>query len=195
MTNQLSIKLGNRIKSISVIDKHNVYKEPVKNNNNKENNLSNQQIQNEGIYENIHEEALINASRALNSAALKLENIYEKAIAKHSEEIANLSIEIARKILMYKIESKDYEIVSIIKEALNNSPSQHEVTVFLNPDDYAQCVKLQEKESQGILAGIKLAPDSNIGHAECVIKNPQGTIASLIDENLDKIREALNKAY
>ena len=124
----------------------------------------------------------------------KLNQFYDKLYAGHSEEIARLSVEIARKILMQKVENGDYEIESIIKEALKNTPGGQDVTVHLNPEDIETCQKAQQQEPGGVLTGIKLIPDSNIGRAECLLESPKGIVKSLIDDNLERICKALEKA-
>jgi len=189
MTNQLSINSAKRIESISIIDIYDAVNAGISNSDRKENIISKQN----NIYDKAQEESLVNASSALNSAAAKLEGLYEKIIVKHSEEIANLSIEIARKILAHKIETNDYEIESIVKEVLNNTPSHQDIIVHLNPQDYEQCKKVQAKNSNTTLAGIKLVADSNVGRAECIVKSSKGIVGALIDEQLEKISEALKK--
>ena len=92
------------------------------------------------------------------------------------------------------MENGDYEIESIIKEALKNAPSSQDVKVHLNPEDLETCQKAQQGEPGGVLAGIKLIPDPNIGRAECLLESPKGIIKSLIDDNLERIGKALEKA-
>ena len=134
------------------------------------------------------------ACQTLNGVTAKLNQFYDRVFVEHREEIARLSVEIARKILMHKVENGDYEIESIIKEALKNAPSSHDVVVHLNPDDLAQCQKAQQGEPSGALAGIKFVSDPNIGRAECLLESPKGIVKSLIDENLERIGKALKKA-
>ncbi len=133
----------------------------------------------------------VQKSQVLNDIVEKLNEFRGKMFAAHKEEIAHLSVEIARKILMYKVENGDYEIESIIKEALENAPGREELTVHLHPDDLEKCQKAQEDELRGVLAGVKLVSDSNIGRAECLIESPKGIVKSLIDENLERIAGAL----
>lgn len=135
--------------------------------------------------------AFSQACQALNGVIAKLNEFYDKVLAEHREEIAKLSVEIARKILMQKVEDGDYEIESIVKEALKNAPSRQDIAVHLNPDDLAQCQKAQQDEPGGALAGIKFIADSNIASAECLLESPKGIIKSLIDENLERISKAL----
>jgi flagellar biosynthesis/type III secretory pathway protein FliH len=132
--------------------------------------------------------------RTVQGLVAKLNEFYDQIFAGHKEEIARLSIEIARKILMQKIEDGDYEIESIIKETLKNTPTHQDLIVHLNPEDLAGCQKAQQEAGSGSLAGIKLVADANIGRAECVLESPKGIIKSLIEEHLEQIGRALEKA-
>ena len=122
-----------------------------------------------------------------------LQFVYEKAILEHRQAIAKLAVEIARKILMQKVKDGDYQIESIIQEALNNAPTRQDIVVRLNPQDLAQCQQLQQ-DGQAGFAGIKLVGDAGIGPAQCVIETPKGKVESLIDEHLDQVGRALSKA-
>ena len=132
--------------------------------------------------------------QAINSVVTKLNQFYEKVFAEQKEEIAKLSVEIARKVLMQKVEDGDYEIQTIIKEALNSAPTKQDIVVHLNPEDLAECQKALQNEPDDTLADIKFVSDSNIGRAECLLESPKGTIESLINEHLDRISKALKKA-
>ena len=134
------------------------------------------------------------ACQALNGVVAKLNQFCDKLYVEHREEIARLSVEIARKILMQKVENGDYEIESIIKEALKNVSGSQDVIVHLNPEDLKKYQKAQQDETGGVLVGIKLIPDPNIGRAECLLESPKGIIKSLIDDNLERIGKALEKA-
>ena len=124
----------------------------------------------------------------------KLNQFYDKLFAGQKEEIARLSVEIARKILARQVQNGDYEIESIVKEALTNAPTRQEVVVHLNPEDLILCQKAQQDEPNGALAGIKLISDPNIGRAECLLETPKGIVESLIDEHLERIGQALKTA-
>jgi flagellar biosynthesis/type III secretory pathway protein FliH len=132
--------------------------------------------------------------QTLNEVISKLNQFYGRIFTEHKEEIARLSVEIARKILMQKVENGDYEIEPIIKEALNKAPTNQDLTVHLNPDDMEKCRKAQQQEPGGVLSGIKLIADPKVGRAECVLKSPKGIIKSLIEDSLERIGKALQKA-
>jgi flagellar biosynthesis/type III secretory pathway protein FliH len=138
--------------------------------------------------------AFSQAYQALNTVVTKLNECYDKVFVEQKEEIAKLSVEIARKILMQKVEDGDYEIESIVKEALKNAPTRQDIVVHLNPEDCAQCQKAQQDETDGALAGIKFVSDPKIGRAECLLESPKGIIESLINEHLERVSKALKKA-
>lgn len=131
--------------------------------------------------------------RTLQALIAKLNQFYDEIFTGHKEEIAKLSVEIARKILMQKIQDGDYEIESIVKETLKNTPTRQDLVVHLNPEDLTACQKAQADDDSEALSGIKLVTDANIGRAECMLESPKGIIKSLIDEHLEQIGKALKK--
>ena len=132
--------------------------------------------------------------RTLQDLVAKINQSYDEIFTGHKDEIAKLSVEIARKILTQKIQDGDYEIESIVKETLKNAPTRQDLVVHLNPEDLADCQKAQQDDNGGTLAGVKLVADANIGRAECVLESPKGIIRSLIDEHLEQIEKTLKKA-
>ena len=138
--------------------------------------------------------AFLQASQALNSAVAKLSKFYEDLFAGQKGEIARLSVEIARKILMQKVETGDYRIESVVQEALENTPSRTDVVIHLNTEDLAQCQKAQEDAGGTLFDGVKFVADPAIGRAECLVESPKGITKFLIEENLERISKALTKA-
>ena len=132
------------------------------------------------------------ALEMLEAAAKKLQFVYERLIVEHRQAIAKLSIEIARKILSQKVKDGDYQIESIVQEALNNAPTHQNIVVRLNPQDLAKCQQMQQ--SDNMLASVKLVADPGIGPAECVVETPKGKVESLIDDHLEQVAKALSKA-
>ncbi|MHC4622756.1 MAG: FliH/SctL family protein [Planctomycetota bacterium] len=139
----------------------------------------------------VQKESLTQLSQALQDALNKLNGFQQDVLKEHKAQIAKLSVEIARKILMQKVQEGDYKIEPIIEKALENTPTRQDVVVRLNPDDLAQWEKSGEKDAQSICAGIKFAADPDIGRAECLIETPRGAVESFIDQNLERIGEAL----
>ena len=129
---------------------------------------------------------------ALKGLVDKLNQFYEKIFAGHKEEIAKLSVEIARKILLQKVQQGDYQIEAIVQEAIKNAPTQQDIIVHLNPGDLARIQKIQQEDASAF-TGIKFVSDPNVGQAECTIETSKGIVESLINEHLEQISKALGK--
>jgi flagellar biosynthesis/type III secretory pathway protein FliH len=136
-------------------------------------------------------ENLIQAGKALEDAAVKLQQFQEEIFSSHREQIARLSAEIAGKILLKETADGNYEIGKIVQEALKVAPAQQDIVVRLNPNDLQQLQKIIEDKGGDALGSVKLMPDVNIGPAQCVIQTDKGMIEYFIEEHLKQISEAL----
>ena len=132
------------------------------------------------------------AAQTAQTVAAKLQLVYEKSIVEHRQGIAKLAVEIARKILAKKVSESDYQIESIIKEALNNAPTRQDVVVRLNPKDLAVCQQIEQR-GDGTFAGVKFLADSSVGPAQCIVETSRGKIEALIEEQLEQVARVLNK--
>lgn len=133
-------------------------------------------------------------SQTLNGVIAKFNQFCDTAFVSHKEEIAKLAVEIARKILIRKVEDGDYEIESIVREAIEKAPSRQGLVVKLNPQDLTTLQKIQQDNSDEMLAGIKLVANTDVSAAECIVESPKGIIESLIAGHLEQISKALIKA-
>lgn len=188
MSDMLTLKLAKPIDSIKVIESQGMAVEP---------GTSPADLQGDiegGIQDEleIQKQRYEQAMQVIEAAAEKLHRVYEKMIVEHRQAIAKLAVEIARKILAQKVKDGDYQIESIIQEALNNSPTRQNVVVRLNPQDLARCQQMQQGD--GAFASVKLVADPDIGPAQCVIDTPKGKVESLIEEHLEQVARALAKA-
>jgi type III secretion protein L len=132
------------------------------------------------------------ACQTVQAVAAQLNELYRELFRSHHEAIARLSVEIARKVVMRNVSDGDYEIESIIKEALKNVPENSDTVVRLNPKDLADFRTLQDTDPAAF-SKIKLVADETIGQAECVVENSKGIIKLLIDEHLEQISKAIVK--
>ena len=193
MSQILTINLNKPISSAMFLDGHTDDKAGQSSNPGRENSEANteQTLQKEL---DAQKSVFLQTCETLNEAISKVNQFYDRIFAEHREEIARLSVEIARKILMQKVENGDYEIEPIIKEALNKAPTTQDLIIHLNPDDMEKCLKAQQQDPGGVLSGIKLIADPKVGRAECMLESPKGIIKSLIKDSLERIGKALQKA-
>jgi flagellar assembly protein FliH len=188
MSDMLTLKLAMPIDSITLIESQTMAFEPGTSPADLQDDFGGEAQDELEIQKQRYEQA----TQVIEAAAEKLHRVYEKMIVEHRQAIAKLAVEIARKILAQKVKDGDYQIESIIQEALNNSPTRQNVVVRLNPQDLARCQQMQQGD--GAFASVKLVADPDIGPAQCVIDTPKGKVESLIDEHLEQVARALAKA-
>lgn len=134
---------------------------------------------------------LATARAALEQAGQQFRQLQEQFIANAEAQIAELALEVARKVLMQEVQAGRYEIDPIVREALSRIPSRTEVVVHLNGDDLARC-KLVAQQTETTGAGsIRFIADSKVPPAGCLLQTTQGTVESSVDEHLGQIAEAL----
>jgi len=140
----------------------------------------------------LEKENLTRAHQALAEAAKSLKEAQESILKDHKEVVAKLAVEVARRILARQVEQGDYKIESIVAQALDGVGTSEDVVVRLNPDDMEALRKALKKDD--VSKGIKLVADPQIGRAECLVEWSKGIIQSAIDQQLERVNEALKKA-
>jgi flagellar biosynthesis/type III secretory pathway protein FliH len=139
-------------------------------------------------------DSLAQLCQTIDSIATRLDNHYQETIAQNRGEIAKLAVEIARKILKWKTDEGDYDIHAVVEEALKQAPTRQNLVVRVNPEDLPQCQQLQQQHADGPFAGLNLVADWSVARADCLIETPKGIVRSFVEEHLDRIAEALEKA-
>jgi len=184
---EISVQLAKSIKSVKIMDNYRCDSEPSVNITSAEQvKLAADLKSQKDLYTQV--------CSAIQNLTEKLNQLYENIFVERSEDIARLSVEIARRILMRKVQDGDYKIEAMVQEILKNAPVRQDLVVRLNPKDLASCQKIQQDTGTELFPGVRLVADGAIGQAECVLESPKGIIKSLIDEHLEQIGKALNKA-
>jgi len=140
------------------------------------------------------EQDLTQLCGTLDSMAGKLNDLYQETVTKNRSDIAKLAVEIARKILNWKTNAGDYSIQEIIEEALKRAPTHQELVVRVNPQDLPRCQQLQQELPDSQFAELNLVADPSLARAGCLVETPKGIVRSFVEEHLDRIAEALEKA-
>jgi flagellar assembly protein FliH len=143
---------------------------------------------------------------ALEEALVQVKQFRPRLIQEAEQQLVDLAVDIARRVLMQEIQAGRYEIEPIVKEALGRVPAHCDVVVHLNPEDYNQCeiarqadeaAARQPPDPAGGDAGeagtVRFVADPNIRRAECLLETSEGTVASGIEENLSQVGEALKR--
>ncbi|HPY76402.1 MAG TPA: FliH/SctL family protein [Anaerohalosphaeraceae bacterium] len=134
---------------------------------------------------------LLQAAKALEQAAEEIREFGRQMLTSHREQLIQLSIEIAARILAKDIQQRNYEIEKIVNQALEEIPQGRPVTVKLNPEDlkaYQQVLSQMEGRKP---THIHPVADGTIGPGQCVLETEQGVIEWMIEELLKRISDAL----
>ena len=128
---------------------------------------------------------------ALQQTITEFHQLHEKIFLDHKAQIVRLSIEIANKVLAKDIQERNYEIESIIAEAIKNVNTCEQITIRLNPEDLktfqetvkSDCIQIPEKTM--------FVDDASVNNGECIIESNNGIFEYLILEHLSSIENAL----
>lgn len=140
------------------------------------------------------EQNLTQLCGTLSSIVGQLNDLHQETIAQNRGDVAKLAVEIARKILDWRIQKGDYDIHTVIEEALKRAPTRQELIVRVNPDDLPRCQQLQQEHSDSQFAELNLVADWAVDRAGCLIETPKGIVRSFVEEHLGRIGKALEKA-
>lgn len=139
-------------------------------------------------------EDMAQSCQLIETIAGKLNDLYDQAVVQHRADIAKLAVEIARKVLADRVGRNDYDVQSVIEEALKCAPTRQELTIRVNPADLPQCQQLQRDNPDGHFAELTFAADWSIDRADCMIETPKGIVKSFVEDHLARIAEALERA-
>lgn len=137
-------------------------------------------------------EGLSSATKALVSAAHQLAGLIAEVRAAAEEELAELAVLIAEKILGREIEGGGYEIRSIVSRVLSEVPVKEDVTVRLHPGDLAACQRLwaETGDLEESALSARLVGDPSLGRGECVVETAAGSAEAMVASQLAMVREA-----
>lgn len=127
------------------------------------------------------------------SILLEAYRIKEEIIQESEQDIVQLSLLIAKKIINREIEQDPNIITELTREILSSTKEIEHVSIFVNPDYYIYLHNAREDLSRGINGRVQLLiyPDPSIDSAGVVIKTSFETIDAKIDTQLEEIKKIL----
>ncbi len=132
-----------------------------------------------------------NARKSLQKAAREIQEIREQFLTEAPQKLVDLSIEIAKKVLMQEIQADRHQIDPIVTEALSRVPSRSDVVVHLHPDDLARCEQAGESDEASDKNAVSFVADAKVQRGGCLLKTSRGDVESSIDGQLEEISQAL----
>jgi flagellar assembly protein FliH len=118
-----------------------------------------------------------------------------KIVAGSEDEIVQLAVAVARKIIDRELLSSPEIIVNIVKRAIGKATDREELTVRVNPDSIDGVISAQDKivnSAKGIRK-LKFLADPNVSQGGCVIESLNGTVDARVERQLSEIEQALTE--
>ncbi len=141
------------------------------------------------------EQAFGTATKALQSACQQLDTIRETIISNSSEELQNIALAIAERILRISLQEQDSTIIATIEEALQRAVRSEEFTVYIHPEDYETVAEHSAEIIAGVtgLNKIIIKKDLSIERGGTRIESDNCTLDATITSQFDLIREEIKK--
>lgn len=138
---------------------------------------------------NLAERGLFNAFKALRTSSEQILSLRDKVLKDSEEELINLVMLLARKIIIREISQDRSILANIVHNAIAGLPEHDEISVRLNPDDYTIITTGHDDilSSDRINNKMTLKSDPTIMIGCCKIETVMGIIDATIDSQLDEI--------
>jgi len=135
------------------------------------------------------EEKLAKATKALNEAAKKLSTQSESIMQRSAEDMLQLVMAIAERILHFEISEHKEVVVRIVQQTINAAVQAEEFHIRVNPEDIEV---LNEQKPLFIaslsgLSNIEFIGDASITRGGCVLESPSGRVDATLETQLDEI--------
>lgn len=134
---------------------------------------------------------LRSARAALAKAQARFHDLQETFRREAEQQLLDLSMKIARKVLMQEIQAEQYDLDPIVREALSRIPPRMDAVTHLHPDDLARCEMAREDKELSGAGSVRFVADPDVRRGECFVQTSHGTVESSIEGHLQEIASAL----
>ena len=132
-------------------------------------------------------------AKRVEALADELQHARQRMLQDNEEELVNLSLRIAEKVVGHEIENGRYKIERIVETALDAAPRDEEAVVHLNPEDVKPVRRAVEIDDGRLPDGVKIREDGDVPRGSCRVETPGGNVTSGVRSRLEQIEEGLLK--
>ena len=138
-------------------------------------------------------EPLVNG---LQQGLLQLKNLRQDIYQKIENEVVELALAIARKVICREVEMDREVVVGVAREALAKVEDPGTITIKMNPGDlqFINETKYQLSDLIENIENVTLAPEDNVKRGGCVIETNMGEIDARIENQLQAIEDSFRSA-
>jgi len=141
------------------------------------------------------ESRLAPARERLEDSIRQIASLKEYLYRQGEEELVQLSISIASKIVRREIALDQSIVATLVRISLEKISQSSKATVRLNPGDYEYFQGQTEGRESGFGAGVELVEDISVESGGCVVETDVGDVDGQIDVQLQEIAENLLSTF
>ena len=121
--------------------------------------------------------------------------VREHAVNEAEEQIIDLSVAIAKKIIGKELASREDAVIDIVESGIRHVRHKHKLLLRVNPLD-VELVVLESEKLEKRTGGryIDVVPDTSVSAGGCIIESESGTVDARIETQLRVLQKALLKA-
>ncbi|MHC4294646.1 MAG: FliH/SctL family protein [Planctomycetota bacterium] len=142
---------------------------------------------------NAEKAQLRSALAALQQGAGKLAELSDQITGELEQQLLDLAVEIAGKVLMQEIQAERYNVEPLVKEALSHFSNTSQIVVHLHPEDYAQCELAKQSQDTAEGGGVRFVSDPGVRRAQCILETSDAMVESSVESHLEDVAETLKR--
>lgn len=121
----------------------------------------------------------------------RLQGQYSAMFDDLHDDLLELSLQIAEKILSLELSRNDSAFLSLVDDAMSRFKQNEKLTVKVSKNDYWRSMVSSAYASAGQGSEITLLADENLDDGSCIIESAAGIVDASLPVQLGKIREML----
>lgn len=120
--------------------------------------------------------------------------IREHAVNEAEEQIIELSVAIARRIIGKELASREDAVIDIVESGIRHVRHKHKLLIRVNPLD-VETVVLESERLEKRTGGryIDVVPDTDVAAGGCIIESESGTVDARVETQLRVLQRGLLK--
>ncbi len=130
----------------------------------------------------------------------KLEELFQhkkEIFEKSEEEILDLVLSLASKIINYEVKTRKEIILGTIKKAADKLVNREQVVIRINPEDmeYVLQNKPELKDALKDIQQVSFKEDASISKGGAIIDTSYGSISAIIEKEFEELEKVLRKEF
>lgn len=123
----------------------------------------------------------------------ELSKLKKEILEGSEEEVLNLTISVAEKVIHQEVSTERGVILSVLKESIKNILDREEMKIRLNPKDYSYLVEVDPWIFRNFddIKNVAFEEDEGIKQGSAIIETLFGEVDARLDQQLSEIKNGL----